>query len=100
MIAMMDVENSCHSSSSHESGEKVSITLDHHHHRPLSTPLPLPPSLRKYTRLSTQTYVSQKMKFTFLLMGTRQKRLAGRVVIFETFALAGWGWGRGVFYII
>lgn len=94
MIAMMDDENSCHSSSSHENGEKVSIPFDHHHHhRPLSNPLPLPPFVEKYTRLSTQTCVAQKMKFTFLLMSTRQKRLAGRVVIFETFALAGWGLG-------
>lgn len=97
MIAMVDDENSCHSSSSRKSGERyisfsIIIIID-----PSLTPLlhsPLP-SVEEYTRLSTQTYILQKMNFTSLLMNEgKTKILAGKVVIFQTFALARIGVGE------
>lgn len=91
MIAIVYDENSYHSSSSHKSGERylsfsitiiVDLSLPHY-------PPPPPPSLRNILAyLHKHTF--HRNEVTFLLMSTRQKRLAGRVVIFEIFALAGW----------
>lgn len=68
MIAMVDDENSCHSSSSRKSGERylsfsIIIIID-----PSLTPLLHSPPVEECTRLSTQTYVLQKKNFTSLFM--------------------------------
>lgn len=94
MIAMVDEENSCHSSGR----EKVYIILDHHH-RPLSTPVPVLPWLRNILDYLHKHTFHRKW-FTFFVDENKTKKdWQGGWVIFETFCFGQMGGGKGSFFV-